>query len=76
MKDLQDLTTGEAAAWRAGWAAARDAAAREIDCGCAPARKAQAAGNTPNGGLRWLACSEANCAAIEAAAIRAMEPPA
>jgi hypothetical protein len=52
-------------------------AAEPVDCGCDLAQKAlAAAAEKPNGGPRWMACGEANCGAIEAAAIRALTPPA
>jgi hypothetical protein len=71
-----DMTTGEAEAWRAGWRAAMEAAAREADCGCPPKRKAAVLKHPPNSAARWNACGNPNCATIDAAAIRAMEPPA
>lgn len=66
MSDLRDMTTGEAAAWRAGWEAARAAAADSaiaaiaIDCRC---------------GAREPTC--ATCLKVQtiAEAIDAMEAP-
>ena len=59
--------------FREGWIAARDAAADEIDCGC-PERDAALAATTRV--ARWGACQKgADCCAILARAIRAMEPP-
>lgn len=54
---------------------ALEAAAQMVDCGCEQAQKAAAvAAEAPNGGPRWMACGEANCGAIEAAAIRTLDP--
>lgn len=72
--DQRDLTTGEAAAWRAGWAAAREAIAATMDCGCVHA--AEVTTVPPNSARRWEMCGQPNCAALDAATIRAMEPPA
>lgn len=49
---------------------ALEEAAREIECNC-PARS-QIASLPPNGGDRWRFCSEYNCRATLAAAIRAL----
>lgn len=48
-----------------------EAAAKMVDCGCPPERKASAVQCSPNSGSRWTFCGEGNCGAIEAAAIRA-----
>lgn len=49
---------------------AREEAAKEIECNC-PGRS-QIASLPPNGGERWRLCPEANCRAIWAADIRAL----
>jgi len=66
MTDIRDMTTGEAEAyrtgfrdgWRAGYEAAKQQAARLIECGCRP------------GGC----VAPGNCSREDAAAIRDMEP--
>jgi hypothetical protein len=49
---------------------ALEEAARTIECGCPDRDKVALL--PPNGGERWRLCGEANCMAIEAAAIRAL----
>ena len=49
---------------------AREEAAKEIECNCAG--RSQIASLPPNGGERWRLCPEANCRAIWAADIRAL----
>ena len=52
-----------------------EAAAQMVDCGCDKAQKAAViAAKAPNGVPRWMACGEANCGAIDAAAILALDP--
>jgi hypothetical protein len=58
----------EADAYRAGL----EAAAAFIECGCPNADAVVALGK-PNCAERWNLCGQANCAALEAAAIRAMK---
>lgn len=53
-----------------------EAAARAIECGCSAEKRALVTSVPPNSGTRWHACGEPNCAAIEAAAIRALLPAA
>ena len=50
---------------------ALEEAANEIDCEC-PLR-AETLASPPNSGARWRACGQDYCAAIEAAAIRALK---
>jgi hypothetical protein len=68
------LTMDEAAAWRAGYAAAKAQAFEIVACGC-PHRDAVTK-VPPNSAERWRLCGDSACAAVEAAAIAAMEPPA
>lgn len=53
-------------------AAALEEAAALIECGCEPEKRAAVVAVMRNGGHRWRLCSEGNCAAIDAAAIRAL----
>lgn len=71
----EELAARGAAAFKRGAEAMREAAAREIECGCDPDRRARVLAVPPNSGARWEACGEANCCAIDAAAIRALPAP-
>ena len=52
---------------------ALDAAAQFIDCTCVGRKTVLQCGHR-NNHLRWEACNEANCGALEAAGIRAIDP--
>lgn len=54
-----------------GYAVAKEQAAKVVDCACKD--KEQVLEVPPNSGARWALCGEANCSAIIAAEIRAME---
>lgn len=75
MTDTTDQkTTLHSLEWVRGYQAAREQAAQQIECGCDPARRAKVVAVPPNSAARWNACGEANCCAIDAAAIRVMQP--
>ncbi|MCA9368570.1 hypothetical protein KC887_10100, partial [Candidatus Kaiserbacteria bacterium] len=57
--------------WRARVAAAYEAAAQEVDCGC-KCRDAVLAAETKVD--RWYACAQSTCAAMSARDIRALTP--
>jgi len=67
----EDLLAAERTAYSAGWIAGRDAAADDIDCGCA--YREQAIASTKHG--RYSVCQQGECLARLAADIRALTPP-
>ena len=59
--------------WLAGWRAGVEAAALAVDCTCS-GRAAVLREVNENSAARWNACTDGNCSALAARAIRAMRP--
>jgi hypothetical protein len=51
-----------------------EAAGRHIQCGCPSSVREKIVTLPHNSGERWRLCGEANCGALDAAAIRALSP--
>jgi hypothetical protein len=72
VRRVRALPAGTPCPMKDAYRAGLEAAAAFIDCGCPNAAAVVALGK-PNCAERWNLCGQANCAALDAAAIRAMK---